>query len=285
MELRGSNVLLTGAAGGLAAYIGRALVAEGANLALSDLPGAHIGPLAEELRAKGVRVETVAADLADTEQLRGLFDEAEQALGPIDVLVNNAGVEFATPFDQATPEQIDLITAVNIRALMELTRQAVPRMMDRGRGHVVNLASMAGKVGAPYLAAYSGSKHAVVGFTQSLRTELGSEPVGFSAICPTYISRVGMYGRLEDRLPEPPRDIATMPPEAVGDAVVKAIRENRAEVRVTKGPARLLIFLYALAPGLAGRLVRRRRPVLEHARRFADVEARERQEAQQKEPA
>jgi short-subunit dehydrogenase len=278
VELRGSNALLTGAAGGLAAYIGRALAAEGVNLALSDLPGTDLAPLADELSATGVRVEQVAADLADPEQLHGLLDEAEEALGSIDILVNNAGVVFATPFTEATPQQIELITAVNVRALMELTRQAVPRMLGRGRGHVVNLASMAGKVGAPYLAAYSGSKHAVVGFTQSLRTELGSEPVGFSAICPTYISRVGMYGRLEDELPEPPRDIATMPPEAVGDAVVKAIRENRAEVRVTKGPARSLIFLYALAPGLAARLVRRRQPVIDHARRFAEVESRRREE-------
>jgi short-subunit dehydrogenase len=285
VELRGKNALLTGAAGGLGAYIGRALASEGVNLVLSDLPAADLSPLAEELAAKGVRVEAVLADLADPEQLAGLLDEAEQALGPIDILVNNAGVEFATSFTQATPEQIELILAVNVRALMELTRQAVPRMTERGRGHVVNLASMAGKVGAPYLAAYSGSKHAVVGFTQSLRTELGSEPVGFSAICPTFISRVGMYGRIENRLPEPPRDVATRPPEAVGEAVVKAISENRAEVRVTRGPARVLIFLYALAPGLAARLVRRRQPVVDHARRFAEAEARQRQDAHDKEPA
>ena len=283
MVLRGSNALLTGAAGGLGAFIGRALATEGVNLVLSDMPGADLDSLVEELTARGVRVEVVAADLSDPEQLHGLFDEAEAALGPIDILVNNAGVEFASPFSEATAEQIDLITAVNLRALMDLTRQAVPRMTERGHGHVVNIASMAGKAGAPYLATYAATKHGVVGFTHSLRTELGAEPVGFSAICPIYISRVGMYGRLEDELPEPPRELATMPPEAVGEAVVKAVRENRAEVLVTKGLTRPLIFLYSLAPGLAARLVRRRKPVLEHARQFAEV--RKRKEERSKEPA
>jgi short-subunit dehydrogenase len=285
VELRGKNVLLTGAAGGLAAYIARALAAEGANLALSDLPGADLAPLAEELSAKGARFEQVPADLADTEQLRALFDEAEAALGPIDVLVNNAGVEFAAPFAEMTQEQIELTVAVNLRALIELTQQAVGRMTERGGGHVVNIASMAGKVPAPFLAVYAATKHAVVGFTHSLRTELGSEPVGFSAICPTFISRAGMYARVEDEIPDAPRDVAPMPPEAVADAVVKAVRENKPEVRVVKGPIRLLLPLYAVAPGAMARLLRRRQPVIDHARHLAEAEMRQRGETEQKESA
>jgi short-subunit dehydrogenase len=274
VELRGANAFLTGAAGGLGAYIARALAAEGVSLVLSDLPDAGLDPLVDELTAGGVKVEVVAADLADRQERQGLFDRAEEALGPIDILVNNAGVEFASPFTDATPEQIDLITAVNLAAVMELTRQALPAMLERGRGHIVNLASMAGKTAAPFLATYSGTKHGVVGFSHSLRTEIGPEPVGISAICPIFISRVGMYGRLEDELPEPPPELATLPPEAVGEAVVKAVRENRAEVLVAKGPTRPLIFLYAVAPQLTSRLVRRRRRVLEFARDFAEVRRR-----------
>src|SRR3954453_4224977 len=125
-ELRGRNALLTGAAGGLGGYIARALAAEGVNLALSDLPGADLEPLAEELRARGARVEIVAADLADAEERGYLFARAEEALGQIDILVNNAGVEFASPFTEAAAEQIDRITAVNLAAVMELKRQALP---------------------------------------------------------------------------------------------------------------------------------------------------------------
>jgi short-subunit dehydrogenase len=247
------------------------------NLVLSDLPDADLEPLAEELRARGARVELVAADLSDGEQRGDLFARAEEALGQIDILVNNAGVEFASPFTEATTDQIDLITGVNLAAVMELTRQA------RRRGHIVNLASMAGKTAAPFLATYAGTKHGVVGFSHSLRTEIGSEPVGVSAICPTFISRVGMYGRLEDEMPEPPPELQTMPPEAVGEAVVKAVRDNRAEVIVAKGPTRPLIVLYALAPQLTARLVRRRSRVLNFARDFAEV--RKRKGARAKETA
>jgi len=283
VELRATNALLTGAAGGLGGYIARALAAEGVNLVLSDLPDADLEPLAEELRARGVRVELVAADLSDGEQRGDLFARAEEALGQIDILVNNAGVEFAAQFTEATTEQIDLITGVNLAAVMELTRQALPAMLRRRRGHIVNIASMAGKTAAPFLATYAGTKHGVVGFSHSLRTEIGSEPVGISAICPTFISRVGMYGRLEDEMPEPPPELQTMPPEAVGEAVVKAVRDNRAEVIVAKGPTRPLIVLYALAPQLTARLVRRRSRVLDFARDFSEV--RKRKEARAKETA
>src|SRR6476659_5050836 len=90
VELRATNALLTGAAGGLGGYIARALAAEGVNLVLSDLPDADLDPLAEELRARGVRVELVTADLSDGEQRGDLFARAEEALGQIDILVNNA---------------------------------------------------------------------------------------------------------------------------------------------------------------------------------------------------
>ena len=281
VELRGSNAFLTGAAGGLGAYIARALAAEGVNLVLSDLPGADLDPLVEELSSRGIRVEVVPADLADPEERQGLFARAEDALGPIDILVNNAGVEFASPFTEQTPEQVDLITAVNLAAVMELTRQALPAMLERRRGHIVNIASMAGKTVAPYLATYSATKHGVVGFSHSLRTEIGAEPVGISAICPIFISRVGMYGRLEDEMPEPPPELATLPPETVGEAVVKAVRENRAEVLVAKGPSRPLIVLYAFAPQFATRLVRRRSRVLEFARDFAEVRKRKEERRQE----
>jgi short-subunit dehydrogenase len=135
---------------------------------------------------------------------------------------------------------------------------------------VVNIASMAGKVFSPYLATYSASKHAVVGFTHSLRAECGDDPVGFSAICPIFISRVGMYGRLEGDLPEPPALLRPRPPEEVGEAVVRAIRENRAEIIVGNAAARPLIALSALFPKFMSKLGRNQRPV-DFAEQFAAV--------------
>jgi short-subunit dehydrogenase len=258
-DLRGCNALLTGAAGGLGAYIARALAGEGVNLVLSDLPELELETLAGELRQRGVAVEIVSADLSDGDEAKRLIAEAEGSLGPLDILVNNAGLEFGGAFMQRTPAELELIVRVNLAAVMLTTRAALPGMLERGRGHVVNLASMAGKTAPPFLASYVGTKHGVVGFTHSLRAELRDEGIGFSAICPTFISRVGMYGRLENKVSDPPPDLATRPPERVGEAVVKAIREDRAEIIVASGLVRPLILLSAMAPRLTTRLLGRRR--------------------------
>jgi short-subunit dehydrogenase len=271
IELRGATALVTGAAGGLGGYITQALAGEGANLVLSDLPQSDLTARAAELQAMGVRVEVVPADLAEPEARQKLIADAESALGPIDILVNNAGLEFGGPFTEGTAEEISLISRVNLEAVMDLTLSALPGMLERRRGHVVNIASMAGKLPSPYLATYAATKHGVVGFTHSLRLEYGSSPVGISAICPIFISRVGMYGRLEHLVGEPPPEMQTMPPEAVGAAVLGAIRDNKAEVLVTRGPTKPLIGLYALSPGGVISLFRRRRRVFEFAREFTSA--------------
>jgi short-subunit dehydrogenase len=268
-QLRGRNALLTGAAGGLGAYIARALAAEGVNLALSDLPEASLDRLLEELGGK-VRAESVPADLTIREEAEGLVARAEQALGPLDILVNNAGLEFSGDFQELAPEEIEALVQVNLLATMLTTHAALPGMRERGRGHVVNIASMAGKALAPNLAIYSASKHGVVGFTHSLRAEYGPEPVGFSAICPTLISRVGMYGRLESRLERPPPGLRALPPERVGEAVVRAVGEDRAEILVANPLVRPLVALSALTPRLFARLSGNRR-TREYAEQFARV--------------
>ncbi len=273
-QLQGRNALLTGAAGGLGRYIATALAAEGVDLALSDLPGASVEPLIEELRGLGVRAEAMPADLSHPEAVEGLAAAAE-AIGPIDILVNNAGLEFAGPFTEATRAEVEAIVSVNLIALIELTRAVLPGMLERRRGHVVNLASLAGKLPSPYLVTYSATKHAVVGFSHSLRAELGAEPVGVSAVCPGFISEVGMYGRLEPAIGDPPRELGKLPPGRVGAAVVEAIRENRPELIVNQRPIRPLAALASLAPGLTIRLLRSERN-LGFARAFADARTRRR---------
>jgi short-subunit dehydrogenase len=254
-ELRGANALVTGAAGGLGHYIARSLAAEGVNLVLSDLPDVpFLDDLTRELSSRGVRVEVVHADLTrrvDQEELTG---RAEEALGPVDVLVNNAGLEFGGSFVGNSIDEIESIVAVNLAALMVITRQALSGMLQRGRGHVVNLASMAGKTAPPQLATYVATKHGVVGFTHSLRAEYVNDPVSFSAICPAFVGREGMYGRLEGDLPKPPWFLRPVPPERVGEAVVRVIRDDKAELIVSALPLRPLVALSSLAPGLAIRV-------------------------------
>jgi short-subunit dehydrogenase len=259
MELRGRNALVTGAGGGLGAYIARALADEGVNLALTDLPEGSVDGLAAELRTRGVDVKHAPADLSDRDERRRLVSWAQDALGPVDILVNNAGVEFGGGFLDTGVEELELTVAVNLLAVMDLTRLVVPGMLDRGRGHVVNVASLAGKVPAPQLASYSASKHGVVGFTAALRAELGGGPVGFSAICPGFVSRVGMYGRVEPYLEGASNPAGTVPPERVGDAVVRAVREDVHEIVLSGRAMKPLIVLHALAPGVAARIGRLRR--------------------------
>lgn len=270
------NALVTGAAGGLGHYIARALAAEGVNQVLSDIPGAPLDALAEELRARGVRVEAETADLADRPQAEALVGRAEETLGPIDILVNNAGLEFGGPFLENSVDELERIVDVNLLAVMLLTREALPGMLQRGRGHVVNLASLAGKTAPPNLASYVATKHAVVGLTHSLRAEHSGSQVGFSAICPAFVGRVGMYGRIEDQLPDPPPLLKPVPPEVVGDAVVRAIRDDRAEIIVGSRALRPLAVLYHASPKLFAKLSDNRR-----SREFAEAfaEAREHAEA------
>jgi short-subunit dehydrogenase len=265
-ELRDRNALVTGAGGGLGEYIARALAAEGANLALTDLPQAPVDELVAELRDRGVRVEHAAADLSKGAERARLIERVSEALGPIDVLVNNAGIEFGGPFVGTTEAELEAIVTVNLLAVMDLTRLVLPGMQERKRGHVVNVASLAGKTPAPHLASYSATKHGVVGFTHSLRAEHGLEPVGFSVICPVFISRVGMYGRIEDQVG--PTPIGTLPPERVGEAAIRAIRDNPAELILTGPAVRPLVWLYALFPGTAAKLAHNRRS-LDFAERLA----------------
>jgi short-subunit dehydrogenase len=280
-QLRGRNALVTGAGGGLGAYIARALAGEGVNLALTDLPGSSVDGLSAELRTRGVQVQHAPADLTDRDERRRLASWGAEALGPIDILVNNAGVEFGGPFLDASPEQLELIVSVNLLAVMDLTRLLLPGMLERRRGHVVSMASLAGKLPPPQLASYGATKHGVVGFMGALRGELAEEPVGFSAICPGFVGRVGMFGRIEPYIEGGSIPMGTIPPERVGEAVVRAIREDVGEIVLNRRPVKPLILLNAIAPGAASRLGRLR-PIRESMERMR--KARERYDAAQSSP-
>jgi len=274
VQLRGARALVTGAAGGLGRYITRALAGQGVNLAVSDLPESDVEAVGEELRGLGVEARAIPADLTDFGERERLVRDAEEAIGPLDVLVNNAGLEFGGSFTKTTREELEAIATVNLIAVMDLTWLVLPGMLERRRGHVVNLASLAGKLPSVFLASYAATKHGVVGFTHSLRAEYADEPVSFSAICPVFVGRVGMYARVEDQLDkEPPPGLKPVDPERVADAVLEALREDRAEVIVNRGPIRPLAALYWLAPKTAGRLLGSRR-TREYAEDYARVRGR-----------
>jgi short-subunit dehydrogenase len=261
-EIRGRAALLTGAEGGLGPDIARALAREGADVALSGLPEQQTGleKLRDELRALGTRAEVVPADLTVAAELDTLPERAEDAVGPIDVLVNNAGVELTAAYAEFTREELEWIVSVNLLAPLVLTRHVLPGMRSRGSGHVVFMASLAGKMGLPYNHPYSAAKAGLVGLTQSLRAEYEGTDIGFSAICPGFVSGAGMYARLNgagDSIPFMAKAVSTV---EVAGAVVDAIRRNLPEVIVTRRNVRPVLALQALAPQLAERVLRRTSP-------------------------
>jgi len=246
--------LLTGAAGGLGWHIARALAARGVRLALS---GRHAEPLQElsrELRGQGAETEVVLADLADPGQTAALVEQAEATIGPLDLLVNNAGIEVAAAYPAFTDEELAVIAQVNLIAPMVLARHALPGMLARGRGHIVTVSSLAGRGGNSYNVVYATTKAGLVGFTRSLRAELAGGPVGASVVCPGFVARDGMYARMQEHGVNAPIALRAVQPERIARAVIDAILDDRPDVLVTYWPMRPLLAVQELAPRLADRI-------------------------------
>lgn len=259
-DLRDRTAVVTGASRGLGVYIARALAAEGMNLILAARSAEGLDAVADELRAKGCNVLCIPTDLSDRASVHALAERAEAESDGVDVLVNNAGVEYAMPFEQIPVDQLDEAVEVNLRAPMVLARLLLPRMIARGRGHIVNISAANGLFGTPYSEALCATKHGMVGFTRGLRATVESEghPVGCSVICLGFVTESGMYHNLSKEFSiKAPRTLGTSRPEKVASAVVRAIRRNLPEVFVNPIPLRPVAVLAALFPRLAIWLVLR----------------------------
>jgi short-subunit dehydrogenase len=253
-DLRGRTALVTGASGGVGTHIARRLAREGMDVAVSGRREDALDEVVAELTALGVRAVSVPADLSDLTAIDPLVDSVESALGPIDVLVNNAGVESIGAFTTYTREELTSMVDVNLTAPLLLTHRITPGMLDRGRGHVVFIASVAGKIGPAFNEPYAATKAGLVGLTQSLRAEYVDAPVGFSVVCPGFIAGDGMYARMAEDGHRSNRMMGETTTEKVAGAVVRAIREDRAEILESGAPIRPMLALVQLAPGLLERV-------------------------------
>lgn len=257
-RLSGRAALVTGASRGLGRHMARALAAEGMTLALAARGREGLEATAREVREAGSRAVVVAADLSKDADIGRLARRAEEALEGVDVLVNNAGVTETSRFHGRDPDDIAAAVEVNLLAPMLLARHLLPVMVERGRGHVVNVSSLAGKAGPPYEAVYGGTKAGLIGFTQSLRREYRGTGVSASVVCPGYVSGAGMYAdAVEETGVEAPRKMGTTTPEDVARAVVRSVLEDAPEVIVNPLPVRPLLALSELSPRLGEWLGRR----------------------------
>jgi short-subunit dehydrogenase len=258
---RGDVALITGASRGIGRHVAMALARQGMDLVLAarSLDGLHT--VAEEVcAATGVTVSALTVDLGDREQAAALVPRAEAAAGRIDVLVNNAGLGQVYRPDEVPLEQLGAMTDVNLLAPMVLTRMVLPGMIERGRGHVVNIASMAGLLAQGYQEPYNATKFGLVGFTRALRLTAQDRAwaVSASAICPGFMSGEGMYADMQSEFGvTEPKMAAAMPVELVGPAVVKAIEKDLPAVTLMTGSPLALVVAATVAPRLFERLVRR----------------------------
>ena len=249
--LSGRHAIVTGASRGIGRHIARALAREGVHLALVARSADDLERAREEVLAIGVDAVVVTADLADSARVASVVAEAERRLGPVDILVNNAGVERTSPYATYPTRAIERAVRVNLLAPMLLARAVLPGMLRRGRGHIVNVSSLAGKIGLPCQTPYGTTKAGLVMFSHSLRGELLDEPVGVSVICPGFVAGAGMYARVEDMGLSAPALCRPTTAEKVAAAVVRAIRDDAPELIVNPLPVRPMIALRALAPGIA----------------------------------
>jgi short-subunit dehydrogenase len=255
-DLRGTTAIVTGASRGIGVRIASALAKEGVNLSLAARSEAELEAVRAEIAALGAKAIATKCDVTNADDRTRLIERTETELGPVDLLINNAGIETAAHFETAPPDDLVQTIEVNLIAAMLLTRAVLPGMLQRKRGHVVNIASGAGKAGVPFAVAYSTSKHGLVGLTNSLRCEYLGNPVGFSVVCPGFVSDTGMYARWEDKGAKAPKIVGRASPDRVAEVVVSCILKNRGEVLVNTPPLRPLVVLFNVAPRVMPRVMK-----------------------------
>jgi short-subunit dehydrogenase len=251
-EIRGKKALVTGAASGIGRAIALRLAAEGANLWLVDIDDARLRTVVDECRLAGVDVIGRRTDVAQPGQVSSTVAAVLARWGGIDILVNNAGITYYGHIETMAAEHWDRLMRVNLLSHIQFTRELLPSLLERREAHVLNVCSALGLIGMPKVAAYCTSKFGMVGFSESLRNELGRQGLGVTALCPGFVTtNLFTNAPLEKSATEhklPPRIICTTP-ERVANAAVKAIYRNRRLV-VMEPFARLLYATKRFAPWL-----------------------------------
>lgn len=240
------RVLLTGASGGIGQAIARALAARGATVVLTGRRTEVLEPLAREIGG-----EAVAVDLAERSEVADLAGRA----GAVDLLVANAALPASGNLLSFTEREIGRALDVNLGAPVQLARELLPGMLERRRGHLVFISSLAGKIATTGSAVYSATKFGLRGFALGLRADLAGSGVGVSTIFPGFIRDAGMFHDSGARLPP---GIGTRTPGDVAAAVVSAVERNRAEVDVAPLPVRAVAAFGVIAPVTAQRIGGRR---------------------------
>jgi NAD(P)-dependent dehydrogenase (short-subunit alcohol dehydrogenase family) len=230
-SLTGKVAVVTGGARGIGQAIARALAREGAIVAIGDLDGAGAEAAAAELggRALGRRL-----DVTDRPAFAAFLDEVEGRLGPLDIIVNNAGIMPVTPLDAEDDASVTRQLEINLHAVIFGTQQAMRRMRPRGTGHIVNIASLAGRAAGPGIATYCATKHGVIGLSEGARAELRGTGVEVTCVMPGFAAT-----ELASGIPDL-RFVPRVTPEQIAAATVDALKVPRFDVWVPKRLAAII---------------------------------------------
>jgi short-subunit dehydrogenase len=212
------TAIVTGASHGIGPFIVRALAKEGMNLVLAARSGNELEQVATaaDIRAAGVQVLTVPTDVTQRDVRSALLSAAERTFGSVDVLVNNAGGDLQREFHRYTADEVEALIALNLTGPIELTRLLLPGMLQRERGHIVNISSLGGSVGFPYTEVYSAAKDGLIAFTRVLRADYRKHGVSSSVLILGLIGGAGTGARTMEEL--------NLPMSALGKASMSPLR-------------------------------------------------------------
>ncbi|HXV75356.1 MAG TPA: SDR family NAD(P)-dependent oxidoreductase [Candidatus Polarisedimenticolaceae bacterium] len=222
-ELTGKRVLITGGAQGIGLEMGIQFAGAGAAVVLADLDEARLDEARAAVEVVGGEVWTGTVDVTDPASIATLRERVAAEAGPVDVLVNNAGVVFGGPFADVPLEQHFRTFQVNTLGVVAMTHAFLPDLVARPEAHLVNIASASGFIGLPHGSTYASSKWAVIGFSESIRAELkliGQDHVRVTIVCPSFIG-TGMFAGAS-----PPKTTSLLEPEFVARKVVEAVEHD-----------------------------------------------------------
>jgi short-subunit dehydrogenase len=261
-DFRGKTVLITGGTRGLGLVLARQLAREGANLALCARDPEEVQRAYQDLAERGVAILARPCDLRYRDRVREFIEETRRQLGPIDVLINNAGIISVGPVETMTLHDFHDAMAINYFAALHTILEVLPEMRERRQGRIVNVTSIGGKLSVPHLLPYCAGKFALVGLSEGLRAELAKDGIVVTTICPG-LMRTGSprnaqfksqhrkehtWFAISDSLPG-----FTISAESAARKIVNACRHGDAEV-VLSWPAKLGVLLHGIAPGLTADL-------------------------------
>jgi short-subunit dehydrogenase len=248
--------VVTGASRGIGQYIARELAGHGLDLLLVARSEPDLTRLARELRASGRKIAIAAVDLGRPDAAERVVEAAHVELGRVDVLVNNAAVEYQRRFHTLSATDIETLVRVDLLTPILLTHALLPQMLDNGYGRVINISSIAGRVGFPFTEAYAASKDGLIGFTRVVRNDYRRAGVSASAIVLGAVKEAGLGQRTIDEIGLKTNTAYMVKPEKVAKAVVRALDRDKAEIVVMQGPGRVMKALMDLLPGFGATMNR-----------------------------